>query len=88
MKPEPTGTWNCGHTMSLGRFSNGVFLQYVSRSFVKKFWLFELTSLFSHFEQSCGMPGWPEANESSEMPALLSWNLELCVQVPLPAVPE
>ena len=37
----PTGTWNCGHTICFGRFSNGVFLQYASRSFVKKFRLFE-----------------------------------------------
>ena len=34
------------------------------------------------------MPGWPEANESFEMPALLWWNFELRVNVPLPAVPE
>ena len=44
---------------------NGVAAQRVCSSAVKKFTLFELISLRSHFEQSCGIPGWPEANSKT-----------------------
>src|SRR3954465_10272234 len=88
MNPTPTTTWKTGQTTSLRRFSKGGELQYASLSSWKGLKLLEWMSLRVHFEQSCGMPGCPGANESFATPAPLSWRCESCVHVPLPAVPD
>src|SRR3954465_15282059 len=87
MKPTPTTTWKTGQTTSLRRCSNGVELQYASLSSRNGLKLLEWMSLRDHFEKSCGIPGWPGANESLATPAALSCRCESCVHVPLPAVP-
>src|SRR3954453_5353492 len=88
IKRTPTTTRKTGQETSLRRCSNGVELQYASLSSRNGLKLLEWMSLPVHFEQSCGMPGWPGANESLATPAALSCRWESCVHVPLPAVPD